>query len=149
MSENLIIGGLTMVLCVVIQCVVVGILLRSLLSLEKGKGFHPTVRRSALLLVGVTLVMLAGNFLQMILWATLFYGCGEFASFSTAFYHSVVNFSTLGYGDLVMSDERRLLGALEASNGVLMLGLTTSVLFAVLSALMRRAVERKAGGRGR
>lgn len=46
---------------------------------------------------------------------------GEFESFATAFDHSVVNFATLGYGDLVVSEERRLLGALESINGVLML----------------------------
>jgi hypothetical protein len=51
----------------------------------------------------------------------------------------VVNFSTLGYGDLVMSEQRRLLGALEAATGVLMFGLTTGFLYAVLNSLMHRA----------
>jgi hypothetical protein len=51
----------------------------------------------------------------------------------------VVNFSTLGYGDLVMSEQRRLLGALEAANGELMFGLTTGFLYAVRNALMHRA----------
>jgi hypothetical protein len=88
----------------------------------------------------------------MFIWAALFVFCGEFQNFSTAFYHSVVNFSTLGYGDVVMSENRRLLGSLEAANGVLMLGLTTSVLYAVLQALMRRAwgstdSSRKGSGR--
>ena len=62
----------------------------------------------------------------------------EFQEFSIAFYHSVVNFSTLGYGDMVMSERYRLLGALEALNGVLMIGLSTGALFAVLSELMRK-----------
>jgi hypothetical protein len=78
----------------------------------------------------------------------LFFACGEFADFATAFYHSAVNFSTLGYGDLVMSEQRRLLGALEAANGVLMFGLTTGVLYTVLNALMRRAWERRPGRDG-
>ncbi len=64
------------------------------------------------------LILLCGNLLQIALWAGLFFAHGEFQEFTDAFYHSVVNFSTLGYGDLVMSDKYRLLGALEAVNGV-------------------------------
>ena len=70
----------------------------------------------------------------------LFFVFGEFTDFATAFYHSVVNFTTLGYGDLVMSEDGRLVGALEAANGVLMFGLTTAILFAVLDALIKRAM---------
>ena len=52
---------------------------------------------------------------------------------------SVVNFSTWGYDDIVMTESRCLLGALEALNGVLMIGLSMGALFAVLNALMQRA----------
>ena len=69
--------------------------------------------------------------------------CGEFKEFATAFYHSVVNFTTLGYGDLVMSEKRRILGALEAANGVLMFGLTTSILFVILNELVKREWNRR------
>jgi hypothetical protein len=67
----------------------------------------------------------------------------EFADFSTAFYHSLVNFTTLGYGDMVMSTERRILGALESANGVLMLGLTTSVLYYIFNIMWKREKESK------
>lgn len=141
MEENLIIGGTTMAICLALQCVVVSILLHGLLALEKRQKIKATLFHASLLLCSVMLVMLAGNFLQMALWAVLFSGCGEFETFAAAFYHSVVNFTTLGYGDVVMSEEKRLLGALEAANGVMMFGLTTSVLFAVLTALARRGWE--------
>jgi hypothetical protein len=84
------------------------------------------------------LIMLAGNVIQMTLWASLFFGYGEFKEFATAFYHSVVNFATLGYGDIVMSEKRRLLGALEAANGVLMFALTTGFLYTILSGILER-----------
>jgi hypothetical protein len=89
------------------------------------------------------LIMLGGNLLQITIWGWLFIACGEFKEFATAFYHSVVNFSTLGYGDLVMSEKRRILGALEAANGVLMFGLTTSILFLVLNELIKREWKRR------
>jgi hypothetical protein len=145
MRENLIIGFATMAVCLAIQCVVVSILLRVLLVLERRQAIRPTLPRVSILLVTVMLIMLVGNFLQITLWAGLFLECGEFEDFATAFYHSVVNFSTLGYGDVVMSRERRLLGALEAANGVLMFGLTTGFLYSILSHLMEQAWEHRVG----
>src|SRR5688572_13189419 len=57
-----------------------------------------------LLLSMVMLVTLVGNCAQMVIWATLFMVLGEFGSYSMALYHSAVNFTTLGYGDIVMSE---------------------------------------------
>ena len=145
MSENLLIGLVTMTVCLSIQCVVVGALLDALVFLEK-KGLirHTRVGVSSRL-VAVMLLMLAGNLVQITLWAGLFFTCGEFKEFATAFYHSVVNFATLGYGDIVMSEKRRLLGALEAANGVLMLGLTTGFLYTLLSGLLERYWDEQVG----
>ena len=137
-----------MAVCLTIQCLVVGILVRCLARLESRNLIQPTLLWSVSLLVLTMLAMLAGNLVQMAIWGGLFVILGEFQDFTTAFYHSVVNFSTLGYGDVVMSKERRLLGGLEAANGVLMFGLTTSVLYAILYALLRRSRERRAGPGG-
>ena len=143
MIENLIIACLMIALCLVLQCVVVAILLRILISLENKRIIKPTIFGATSVLISVLLIMVAGNLLQITLWAGLFFSYGEFAGFETAFYHSVVNFSTLGYGDIVISNERRLLGAMEAVNGVLMFGLTTGLLYTVLSAIMRRAWDNR------
>ena len=73
----------------------------------------------------------------MALWAVVFVICKEFAGFGTAFYHSAVNFTTLGYGDVVMTPSWRLLGPLEAANGVLMFGVSTAMIFALIQRLAR------------
>jgi hypothetical protein len=83
------------------------------------------------------LVIVAAQLVQIAAWAALFLGCGEFDDFSTAFYHSAVNFTTLGYGDIVMSPSWKLLGPLEAVAGLLMFGVSTAVLFGVAEALVR------------
>ena len=84
-------------------------------------------------------MLIGWTLLQIALWAGVFLMTYEFQNFPTVFYYSVVNFLTLGYGDIVMSDSHRLLGAFEALNGVLMIGLSTGTLFAVLNGLMRKA----------
>jgi hypothetical protein len=72
------------------------------------------------------LIVLA-QLVEIAAWAALFLGVGEFSGFPTAFYQSAVNFTSLGYGDIVMSPEWRLLGPLEAVAGMLMFGISTSV----------------------
>ena len=54
-----------------------------------------------------------------------------------AVYHSAVNFASLGYGDIVMSKYRKLLGPLEAINGVLMLGMSAAALMVILQQLVK------------
>jgi hypothetical protein len=62
--------------------------------------------------------------------------CGEFSGFAAAFNHSAVNYTTLGYGAVVMTPSWRLLGPLEAANGMLMFGVSTAIIFAVIQRLI-------------
>jgi len=86
----------------------------------------------------ILLMLFAGHLFQIAIWAIMFMYLGEFSDFLTAFYHSTVNFASLGYGDIVMIEIWRLLGALEASNGVLMFGLSAGTMFSVMSRLFAR-----------
>src|SRR5499427_797624 len=76
------------------------------------------------------------HLLEITVWAVVFILCGEFPEFGTAYYHSAVNYTTLGYGDVIMTPSWRLLGALEAANGVLMFGVSTAIIFAVIERLI-------------
>ncbi|WP_419605984.1 ion channel [Thiolapillus sp.] len=52
-----------------------------------------------------------------------------------------MNFATLGYGDVVMSEKHKLLGPLESLNGILMIGVSTSALMNALQNAMRRTLK--------
>jgi len=84
----------------------------------------------------VALTLFIGYLAQAAVWALLFTYVGrQFEAHDTAFYHSLVNFTSLGYGDIVMDENWRLMGALEAANGVLMFGIGASALFAAMNAV--------------
>jgi hypothetical protein len=141
----LLLGCGTLFISMAIQVVVVVMMIRYLIAAMGNKdrnldgfGFNTYV------ISVVLLILFAGNMAQVAIWATLFIYLGEFTDFMTAFYHSLVNFASLGYGDIVMSEEWRLLGAIEASNGVLMLGLTSGTMFAVMSRLFSKLPATKA-----
>ena len=134
----LLMGCAMTIVCMGIQVLVVSILLHGLEALEAKHLIKKSVFFAWTILIAVLIVMFAGNLVQATLWSWMFVALGEFQDITTAFYHSLVNFTTLGYGDLVMTAERRLLGTLEAANGVFMLGLTTSVLYSFVSAVIHR-----------
>jgi hypothetical protein len=136
MFMNLMLGCATVFVSMGIQVTVVVMMVRYLLRVLKERehagypfGFDTYIISMVLLL------LFAGHLLQIAIWATLFIYLGEFNDFLTAFYHSAVNFASLGYGDIVMSEKWRLLGALEASNGVLMFGLSAGTMLAVMTNL--------------
>jgi voltage-gated potassium channel len=73
--------------------------------------------------------------LQVVLWAS---GYRWFClpSWGSAFYFSASSYATVGYGDLVLPSNWRMLGPLESLVGVLMCGVTVSLLFAVVTRLL-------------
>ena len=77
------------------------------------------------------------HLLEIAVWAVLFLLCGEFPAFGLAYYHSAVNDTTLGYGDVLMTPSWRLLGPLEAAAGALMVGVSTAMIFAVIHRLIQ------------
>ena len=82
-------------------------------------------------------VALVAHLIEIGIWAVLFLVCGEFSDFGTAYYHSAVNYTTLGYGDVIMTSSWRMLGPLEAASGMLMFGVSTAIIFAVIQRLIQ------------
>lgn len=133
---------LTLILLVLIlltmflEFVGVALATRYLVAALKRKMLGKSYLRDTNTLAIVFTIQLASHLLQIALWAGAFMLCGEFSDASTAFYHSAVNFASLGYGDIVMSDDWRLLGAIEAAVGVMMFGMSAAVLFAATSKVL-------------
>jgi hypothetical protein len=75
----------------------------------------------------------------------LFICLGEFSELYEAVYHSAVNFTSLGYGDVVMSARWKLMGPLEAADGVMMFGMTSAALMAILQQLIKTQFEQRPG----
>jgi Ion channel len=93
--------------------------------------------RDLAIVTGTALLALAAHLIEITAWAGVFDLCREFPNFAPAFYHSAVNYTSLGYGDVVMSSSWRLLGPLETADGMLMFGVSTAMLFAVIKRLIQ------------
>ena len=112
--------------------IVVSLMSRVIRTGYSGESFWKNVA----IMIVITLVMAAAHLMEIVLWATAFRASSEISTFEKAFYFSAQNYTTLGYGDILLSDRWRLLGPLEAINGLLLFGLSTAVMFAALSRLV-------------
>jgi hypothetical protein len=97
----------------------------------------------------VTLITAVAHLAPISLWALalLLSGEREISTFEKAFYLSAENYTALGYGDIPLSEQWRLLGPLEAMNGLLLFGLSTAVMFAALSHLIANRLRHQLGHR--
>ena len=84
-------------------------------------------------------ILLAGvaHLVDVFIWAVVFVLCGEFSRLAPAFYSSATLYTTLGYGDAVMSSSWKMLGPFETADGMLMFGLSTAIAIAVIFLIVR------------
>ncbi len=94
------------------------------------------------LLVFAALATFLSHIIQIWIWALVYITAGEFDSIEPALYFSTVAFTTLGLGDIVASDQWRLLTSFEAAAGLFMFGLSTAFLFEILRVIWKREKNR-------
>ncbi len=141
---NFLIGLPVMLLCLMVQVAVSFWCVRYSMRGSTFAGSEQRFLAGVRPLIVATLVMMVGTLVQIMLWGVLFLALGEFEQIYDAIYHSAVNYTSLGYGDIVMSRERKLLGPFEAVNGMLMLGMSAATLMAILQHMILSLREGRA-----
>jgi voltage-gated potassium channel len=84
------------------------------------------------IMIFASLMMAILHHLEAALWATVYIGLGILDEWDTAVYFSIVTMTTVGYGDVTLTGDWRLLAALQGMNGMLLSGLSAAFLFAIL-----------------
>ncbi|MEO1203792.1 MAG: potassium channel family protein [Pseudomonadota bacterium] len=99
-------------------------------------------------LTATAVVLLALHSVEIGLWAFAYHElvpAGDLGTFEEAMYFSFVTFTTLGYGDITLSEGWRLLSGIEALNGILLVGWSTALLFAIVQRSFAKAQEHPSG----
>jgi voltage-gated potassium channel len=84
------------------------------------------------IMIFASLTMAILHHLEAALWASVYIGLGILDEWDTAVYFSFVTMTTVGYGDVTLTGDWRLLAALQGMNGMLLSGLSAAFLFAIL-----------------
>ncbi|MHC0054432.1 ion channel [Actibacterium sp. D379-3] len=103
------------------------------------------VKLSLVLMFTVILVLLVLT-LSVWVWAATFMALGIFIQWEAAVYFGIVAFTTLGFGDILLPHDWRILGGLTAANGLLNMGLYTAMLVEILRRVRSEQVEGQTDG---
>ncbi len=134
MLEQCSYGALIITLTVVIHAVtqeqLIQFLERFAPVLSKIFGRYWKILVTITAVMGILLALIA----EMWLWAILYLKSGDPAvnTLESALYFSASTFTTLGFGDVILSPDWRLLGSFEATNGLLLFGWSTAFLFEII-----------------
>lgn len=86
-------------------------------------------------------VLMVAHALEVTIWAGIYKAVGIAPSGSDLLYFAFVNYTTLGYGDIIPAARWRLLGPVAAMNGILLFGWSTAVIFEILRRTLIRMEE--------
>jgi hypothetical protein len=89
-------------------------------------------------MVAVVASLMVAHTLEILVWAAVYELADAAPANAKLVYFAFVNYTTLGYGDVIPVERWQLLGPMTAMNGVLLFGWSTAVIFEVL----RRALTR-------
>jgi Ion channel len=97
----------------------------------------PTLRLATVMIATVGVLMCA-HLCEIAIWSLAYAVLDVAPEGADRLYFAFVNYTTLGYGDVVPVPRWRLLGPMAAMNGVLLFGWSTAVIFEVLSLTLQR-----------
>lgn len=126
MIHQLVIGSLVIALSVAVQAEMFNLLSNRIEPLIR--IFRRVLRRFAntgVIIVAVLYVLMVQS-ISVWLWATAFRLLGAFSEFEPALYFSLISFTTVGFGDITLGPDWRLLSGLTAANGFLNFGWSTA-----------------------
>jgi hypothetical protein len=134
MMLQLLIGGVISICNIMIHALVMTAVVRSSQATARAAS-RPNLMLIAVMVITVS-VLMAAHTSEVVVWS-LAYGLVDAApANSNRLYFAFVNYTTLGYGDVLPEERWRLLGPMTAMNGVLLFGWSTAVIFEVLRKAM-------------
>ena len=99
---------------------------------QGGRVLRRLRKRRIYRVVAIVLLMFLVSLLEVLLWAGTYLVLNALQDFERALYFSMVTFTTLGYGEIVLDERWRLLASFEAANGIIMFGWTTAIVVAAV-----------------
>jgi hypothetical protein len=146
MFRELLVAFLIVAVCLIIH--VTGIVWLAESLLRWGEARHRplgTLGHMVLLVILFSATILL-HMVETAVWAAFYYERSLFPNFETSFYFSLTSYTTIGFGDVTLPPAWRMLGGVEAIIGVLLCGLSTAFVFAVVNALFQKKIQRNFEG---
>lgn len=132
MIISIVLGLLAMSACLALQAATLTYAVRYFAWAGTRKRGRSAARVAFIQLATLMACLMVGTMIQILIWALLYRLTGLIDDFETAAYFSGVTFTTLGYGDVLLTGRLRFLAPFQAASGVMMFGLSTAALLAAV-----------------
>jgi hypothetical protein len=141
MLTNIGLGALMTIATVVIHALCTAAVIAFLRTIHVDHWALRTLWTRVGVISGLVVALLLVSVLEASLWAAVYMGLGTMQDFAEALDCSLVTFTTLGYGDVTLGDQWRLLGSIEAAGGSITFGWTTALIVAASHRMVARNPE--------
>jgi hypothetical protein len=131
-------GAAISVIAIAIHAVTVMAIVHGGRSVLAKRPSRPASHLVVVMVVTVAILM-AAHVAEVVVWSLAYAAVDAAPAGADPLYFAFVNYTTLGYGDVVPVERWRLIGPITAMNGVLMFGWSTAVIFEVLRIAVRAA----------
>lgn len=143
MWSNIGIGLSLLVITTVIHALCMVVTMKILKVYVDRHGESHSAVHALSVVAGSILLMFGAAILEVLTWATTYLKLGAIEGLEPAIYFSTVTYTTLGYGDMVLDEQWRLLASFEAAVGIIMFGWSTAVVVAVVQRAYAAAMKRQ------
>ncbi|MEM1134004.1 MAG: ion channel [Pseudomonadota bacterium] len=128
MLIQLLIGSLLICITVIIEVFFIGMATQFITRNSSWVTDGRHIWRFMVELVAVVFWLLVALVIAIWMWAVTFLILDIFQTLEKSLYFSIVSFTTLGFGDIIIGQKWRLLSGFSAANGLIMFSLTTAFL---------------------
>ena len=136
MLRQLLFGGAVSLGNIAIHALAMAVVVGAARAAAATKPSHPRLRL-VIVMIAVVAVLMAFHLAEVAVWSLAYRVVDAAPQGVDLLYFAFVNYTTLGYGDVVPVENWRLLGPMTALNGVLLIGWSTAVIFEALRRALR------------
>ena len=144
MLRQFLVGGAVSALNITIHALIMTTVVRVAQAAGAKDKLHSSLFLIAVMIPTV-LVLMVTHAVEVVVWSLAYSLVDAAATGVDLVYFAFVNYTTLGYGDIVPVERWRLLGPITAMNGVLLFGWSTAVIFEVLRRTLARSLDIREG----
>ena len=130
MLRQFLVGGFVSLCNIAVHAMITSVLIQVMRTTREPQKW-PQLFLIAVMIAAVGVLMIAHTS-EVLIWALAYHLVDAAPDGSKLIYFAFVNYTTLGYGDVVPTARWRLIGPITAMNGMLVFGWSTAVIFEVL-----------------
>ncbi len=130
--DQLLAGGAASLFNLAIHAMLLAVVVWTARRLSAKDSFAPAFLQYSVMILATGALLMAGHFLEVLVWAMTYNLAGAAPPGADLVYFAFGNYTTLGYGDVILLPQWRLLSPITALNGIILIGWSTALVVDIL-----------------